>query len=56
MLLVFERDVLDTPASTRSLATAERIYAMGALVRYSDEDDSLVLVRLRPWPAAQPGR
>ena len=55
-LLVFERDVLDTPGLDPLVATAERIYAMGALVRYSDEDDSLVLVRLRPWPAAQPGR
>ena len=53
-LLVFERDVLDATLDPLE-ATAERIYAMGALVRYSDENDSLVLVRLRPWPAAQPG-
>jgi len=54
-LLVFERDVLDAGLDPLD-ATAERVYAMGALVRYSDADDSLVLVRLRPWPAAQPGR
>ncbi len=53
--LVFERDILDAALDPLA-ATAERIYAMGMLVRYSDEDDSLVLIRIRPWPAAQPGR
>ena len=37
-------------------ASAERVYAMGGLIPYSYTEDSLVLVRLRPWPAAQPGR
>lgn len=55
-LLVFERDVLEAPDLDPLVATAERLYAMGALVRYSDEEDSLLLVRLRPWPAARPGR
>ena len=53
--LVFERDILDTPLDPLA-ATAERIYALGGLIRFSDEDDSLVLVRLQPWPAAQPDR
>lgn len=51
-LLVFERDVL-APGLDPLDATAERIYAMGGLVRYSEDDDSLVLVKLRPWPAAR---
>ena len=55
-LLVFERDVLDTPDLDPLVATAERLYAMGALVRYSDEEDSLLLVRLRPWPGVRQGR
>jgi hypothetical protein len=53
--LVFERDILDTPLDPLA-ATAERIYALSGLIRFSDEDDSLVLVRLQPWPAAQPDR
>ena len=55
-LLVFERDVLADPTLDPLAATADRVYAMGSLVRYSDAEDSLVLFRLRPWPAAQPGR
>lgn len=55
-LLVFERDILAAPALDPLVATADRLYAMGSLVRYSDAEDSLVLFRLRPWPAAQPGR
>ena len=55
-LLVFERDILDAPALDPLVATADRLYAMGSLVHYSDAEDSLVLFRLRPWPAAQPGR
>ena len=55
-LLVFERDLLSAPASTRLRVTADRLYAMGGLVPYSGTEDSLVLVRLRPWPAARPGR
>jgi hypothetical protein len=54
--LVFERDILAAPALDPLVATADRLYAMGSLVRYSDAEDSLVLFRLRPWPAAQPGR
>ena len=53
--LVFERDVLEAGLDPLA-ATAERIYAMGGLIPYSYAEDSLVLVRLRPWPAAQPGR
>ena len=52
-LLVFERDVLGAPALDPLAATAERLYAMGGLVAHSDRDDSLVLVRLRPWSAAR---
>jgi hypothetical protein len=53
--LVFERDVLEAELDALA-ATAERIYAMGGLVPYSYTEDSLVLVRLRPWPVPQPGR
>jgi hypothetical protein len=52
--LVFERDVLEAELDPLA-ATAERIYAMGGLIPYSYTEDSLVLVRLRPWPAAPPG-
>jgi DNA-binding transcriptional ArsR family regulator len=54
-LLVFERDVL-APGLDPLRATAERLYLMGGLVPYSDTEDSLLLVRLRPSPAERPGR
>jgi hypothetical protein len=54
-LLVFERDVLSAPDLDPLAATAERIYAMGGLVPHSETEDSLVLVRLRPSPAARWG-
>jgi hypothetical protein len=53
--LIFERDVLEAKLDPLT-ATAERIYAMGGLIPYSYSEDSLVLVRLRPWPSAQPDR
>ena len=54
-LLVFERDIL-APGLDPLRATAERLYLMGGLVPYSDTEDSLLLVRLRPSPAERPGR
>jgi hypothetical protein len=54
-LLVFERDLLSDGLDPLA-ATAQRVYAMGGLVAHSETDDSLVLVRLRPWPAAPSGR
>jgi hypothetical protein len=53
--LVFERDLLGAELDALA-ATAERIYAMAGLIPCADTEDSLVLVRLRPWPAPQPGR
>lgn len=47
MQLVFERDIL-TEALDPLVATAQRLYATGGLVPYSETEDSLVLVRLRP--------
>ena len=47
MQLVFERDIL-TEALDPLAATAQRLYATGGLVPYSETEDSLVLVRLRP--------
>lgn len=55
VLLVFERDIL-TEALDPLAATAERLYAMCCLVPNSPSEDSLVLFRLRPSPAARSGR
>jgi hypothetical protein len=55
VLLVFERDLLGEGLDPLA-ATAQRLYAMGGLVAHSETEDSLVLVRLRPWPAAPAGR
>jgi hypothetical protein len=55
-LLVFERDLLDTPELDPLAVTADRVYAMGGLVPHSGTEDSLMLVRLRPSPAAHWGR
>ena len=55
-LLVFERDLLTGAGRDPLDETAERLYAMGGLVAFSETEDSLVLVRLRPWRAAPPGR
>ena len=55
VLLVFERDLLGEDLDPLA-ATAQRLYAMGGLVPHSETEDSLVLVRLRPSPAAPPGR
>jgi hypothetical protein len=52
-LLVFERDVLSAPDLDPLAATAARVYAMGGLVTFSETEDSLLLVRLRPSPAAR---
>ena len=54
-ILVFERDLLTARDLDPLRATAERLYAMGGLVPYSEAEDSLVLVRLRPSPAAHWG-
>jgi hypothetical protein len=54
LLLVFERDIL-SEALDPLAATAARLYAMGGLVPHSATEDSLVLVRLRPSPAARSG-
>ena len=51
VLLVFERDLLGEDLDPLA-ATAQRLYAMGGLVPYSETEDSLVLVRLRPSAAA----
>ncbi|MEO5575332.1 MAG: hypothetical protein ABIR67_10695 [Gaiellaceae bacterium] len=48
VLLVFERDLLSTPGLDPLRESADRLYAMGGLVAYSETEDSLVLVRLRP--------
>lgn len=53
-LLVFERDLVDGEHDPLG-ATAQRLYLMACLVAHSETEDSLVLVRLRPWPAARPG-
>ncbi len=55
-LLVFERDLLDSPGLDPLRATNDRLYLMGGLVAYSGNEDSLILVRLRPSPAARWGR
>ena len=55
VLLVFERDLLGEDLDPLA-ATAQRLYAMGGLVPYSETEDSLVLVRLRPSAAAPAGR
>jgi hypothetical protein len=54
--LVFERDLLSALDLDPLRGTAERLYAMGGLVFHSKTEDSLVLVRLRPSPAAHWGR
>ena len=54
-LLVFERDLLDGEFDPLA-ATADRLYLMGGLVAHSEREDSLVLVRLRLYPAARSGR
>jgi hypothetical protein len=55
-LLVFERDLLNALDLDPLRATSDRLYMMGGLVAYSGTEDSLVLVRLRPSPAARWGR
>jgi hypothetical protein len=54
--LVFERDLPSALDLDPLRGTAERLYAMGGLVFHSKTEDSLVLVRLRPSPAAHWGR
>jgi len=53
-LLVFERD-LPSGSPDPLEVTAERLYSMGGLVAHSETEDSLVLVRLRPFPGARSG-
>jgi len=55
VLLVFERDLLGEDLDPLA-ATAQRLYAMGGLVPHSETEDNLLLVRLRPSPAAPAGR
>ena len=54
-LLVFERDLLSLTDIDPLAATAARLYAMGGLVN-SGTEDGLVLIRLRPSPAAHWGQ
>ena len=55
VLLVFERGLLGEDLDPLA-ATAQRLYTMGGLVPHSETEDSLLLVRLRPSPAAPAGR